>query len=77
MPDLQRTLLAPGNSAQAVDLITEMLERCRQCRSQGCPGLGELLILATVQSAMERCDEEACKRPQLDGLLPGPEPAVG
>ncbi len=70
-------MLGPGNSARAVELITEMLERCRQCHSRECPGLGELLMLATVQSAVDRCEEEAAKQPDLDGLYPGPQPATG
>jgi hypothetical protein len=49
-----------------------MLEMCRTCKSEDCPGIGELLIQATVLSAVEECDENALKPGLLDGLLPGP-----
>lgn len=73
MPNLQEALLAPGNSARAVELLTEMLEHCRECRPEGCPGIGELLILATVQSAADRCEEETFRKDAMGGLIPGPE----
>lgn len=66
-------LLAPGNSESAVLRLTEMLEMCRTCKSEECPGIGELLIQATVLTAVDQCDENALKPGLLDGLLPGPQ----
>lgn len=77
MPALTAELLSPGNSAQAVQVLTQMLERCRSCQAEGCPGLGELLIQATIQSAVDRCGEEAEKQEARDLLLPGPQLAEG
>lgn len=71
-------LLAPGNSESAVLRLTEMLEMCRNCKSEDCPGIGELLIQATVLTAVDQCDENASKPGLLDGLLPGsPLPEEG
>lgn len=50
-----------------------MLEMCRACKTEGCPGIGELLIRATVLSAVEECDENALRPGLLDGLIPGPQ----
>lgn len=77
MPNLREALLAPGNSARAVELLTQMLENCRQCSAEGCPGLGELLIRVTVESALEHCEQEAERKAELGGLLPGAAPAGG
>lgn len=77
MPALTAELLSPGNSVQAVQVLTEMLERCRAKQCAACPGLGELLIQATVQSAMDRCGEEAEKQEAQGTLLPGPRLAEG
>jgi hypothetical protein len=49
-----------------------MIEMCRTCNADDCPGIGELLIQATVMTAVEQCDENATKPGLLDGLLPGP-----
>ncbi len=65
-------LLAPGNSESAVLRLTEMIEMCRACNADDCPGIGEMLIQATVMTAVEQCDENATKPGLLDGLLPGP-----
>ncbi len=64
-------LLAPGNSQSAVLRLSEMLEICRACKTDDCPGIGELLIQATVLSALDQCEEQAMKPGLLDGLLPG------
>lgn len=64
-------LLAPGNSEAAVLRLSEMLELCRNCKSEDCPGIGELLIQATVLSAVDQCDEQSARPGMLDGLLPG------
>lgn len=74
---LANGLLAPGNSESAVLRLSEMLEMCRTCRSEDCPGIGELLIQATVLSAIEQCDEQAALPGLLDGLLPGAPLAEG
>ena len=72
-PSLVSGLLAPGNSEAAVNRLTELMENCRSCSSDNCPGIGELLIQATVLSALEDCEEQALKPGLLDGLLPGPQ----
>jgi hypothetical protein len=72
MPAFTAELLAPGNSAHAVKVLTEMLEHCRVGQCATCPGLGELLIQATVQSAIDRCGEEAEKKDAQGILIPGP-----
>lgn len=77
MPNLRQALLTPGNSARAVELLTQMLENCRQCQAEGCPGLGELLIQVTVESALEHCEDEVRRQEDLGGLLPGAAPAGG
>lgn len=71
-PSLVSGLLAPGNSEAAVTRLTELLENCRACQNTECQGIGELLIQATVLSALEGCEENATKPGLLDGLLPGP-----
>ena len=78
MPNFPEVILSPGNSVQAVGLLTEMLERCCQCRTEGCPGLGELLIQVTIQSAVDRCEEEAERKDGLGSIMtPGPSLAEG
>lgn len=69
-------LLSPGNSEAAVRRLTEILEMCRECGCADCAGITELLIQATVLSAIDRCDENALQPKLLDGLLPS-EPLVG
>ncbi len=69
--NLATGLLAPGNSGAAVRRLTEILEMCRGCGCEDCAGITELLIQATVLTAMDQCDENALQPGLLDGLLPG------
>ena len=48
-----------------------MLEMCRTCQSEDCTGIGEMLIQATVLTAVDQCDVNALMPGLLDGLLPG------